>query len=65
MTTEFSGSTLAMIEIAHWYETVLLLGIGWLFFAWNPIVAVVAVVLLYVARSSSTIRTRASSGASP
>ena len=49
VTTEFSGSTLGMVEIAHWYETVLLLGIGWLFFAWNPIVAVVAVVLLYVA----------------
>ena len=49
VTTEFSGSTLGMVEIAHWYETVLLLGIGWLFFAWNPIVAVVAVVLLYIA----------------
>jgi formate hydrogenlyase subunit 4 len=49
VTTEFSGSTLGMVEIAHWYETVLLLGIGWLFFAWNPLVAVVAVVLLYVA----------------
>jgi formate hydrogenlyase subunit 4 len=49
VTTEFSGSTLGMVEIAHWYETVLLLGIGWLFFAWNPLVAIVAVVLLYVA----------------
>ncbi len=35
ITTEFSGQTLAMIEIAHWYEYVLVLGIGYLFFAWN------------------------------
>ena len=40
VTTEFSGSTLGMIEIAHWYETVFLLGLFWLFFAWSPLVAV-------------------------
>lgn len=49
VTTEFSGSTLGMVEIAHWYEAVLLLGLTWLFFAWNPIVAVVAVALVYIA----------------
>lgn len=49
VTTEFSGSTLGMVEIAHWYEAVLLLGITWLFFAWNPVVAVVAVALVYIA----------------
>ena len=49
VTTEFSGSTLGMVEIAHWYEAVLLLGLTWLFFAWNPIVAVIAVVLVYIA----------------
>ena len=49
VTTEFSGSTLGMVEIAHWYEAVLLLGITWLFFAWNPVVAVGAVVLVYIA----------------
>jgi formate hydrogenlyase subunit 4 len=49
VTTEFSGSTLGMVEIAHWYEAVLLLGITWLFFAWSPVVAIVAVVLVYVA----------------
>jgi hypothetical protein len=27
---------LALIEISHWYETVLLLGIVYLFFAFNP-----------------------------
>ncbi len=36
ITTEFSGSTLAQVEIAHWYENVFLLGFVFLFFAWNP-----------------------------
>ncbi len=36
ITTEYSGPTLALIEIAHWYETVLLLGMVYLFFAFNP-----------------------------
>lgn len=49
VTTEFSGSTLGMVEIAHWYEAVLLLGITWLFFAWNPLIAVMAVALVYIA----------------
>lgn len=36
ITTEFSGRALAMIEIAHWYETVFLLGWVYLFFASMP-----------------------------
>lgn len=36
ITTEFSGPGLALIEIAHWYETVLLLGMVYLFFAFTP-----------------------------
>jgi ech hydrogenase subunit B len=32
LTTEFSGRSLAMIEVAHWYENILLLGIVFLFF---------------------------------
>jgi len=36
ITTEFSGPALALIEITHWYENVLLLGIVYLFFAFNP-----------------------------
>ncbi|MDR0518810.1 MAG: NADH-quinone oxidoreductase subunit H [Clostridiales Family XIII bacterium] len=32
VTTEFSGRTLALIEIAHWYENVFLLGFIFLFF---------------------------------
>jgi formate hydrogenlyase subunit 4 len=35
ITTEFSGRTLALIEIAHWYEYVLILFMGYLFFANN------------------------------
>jgi ech hydrogenase subunit B len=35
ITTEFSGQTLALLEIAHWYEYVFVLGFVFLFFAWN------------------------------
>jgi formate hydrogenlyase subunit 4 len=48
ITTEFSGPTLAMIEVAHWYENVFLLGFVYLFFGWNPIVGAVAVALVYL-----------------
>jgi formate hydrogenlyase subunit 4 len=41
ITTEFSGRTLAMIEVAHWYESVFLLGWVYLFFAASPILGVV------------------------
>ena len=36
VTTEFSGRTLALIEIAHWYETAVVLGMVALFFASSP-----------------------------
>jgi ech hydrogenase subunit B len=39
VTTEFSGRTLALIEIAHWYETVIVLGFVALFFANMPVFA--------------------------
>jgi ech hydrogenase subunit B len=48
ITTEFSGRGLALIEIAHWYETVLLLGIVYLFFAFKPWVALLAVLATYL-----------------
>jgi formate hydrogenlyase subunit 4 len=35
MTTEFSGRALAMIEVAHWYENILMLAFVWLFFSNN------------------------------
>lgn len=51
LTTEFSGKTLALIEIAHWYENVFLLGFVFLFFAngtvWGPIIGVVVAIFAY------------------
>jgi formate hydrogenlyase subunit 4 len=49
LTTEFSGPSLALIELAHWYENVFLLGLIWVFFAWNPWIAGAAVVITYLA----------------
>jgi formate hydrogenlyase subunit 4 len=48
LTTEFSGPTLALIEIAHWYENVLLLGMVYLFFAFNPWLALGIALLTYL-----------------
>jgi len=48
ITTEFSGRTLAMIEIAHWYETVFLLGWVYLFFASSPLLGVLVSLLVFV-----------------
>ena len=47
VTTDFGGPNLGKIEIAHWYEYVFLLGVVWLFFAWNPVIAVGAIVITY------------------
>jgi len=49
ITTEFSGSTLGEVEIAHWYENVFLLGFVYLFFAWNPVIGIIAVAITYFA----------------
>jgi ech hydrogenase subunit B len=35
ITTEFTGATLAFVEMAHWYESTLLLGFIFIFFSWN------------------------------
>lgn len=48
VTTEFSGPTLGLIEVTHWYETVIILGFVYLFFAFNTLIAVIAVVLVYL-----------------
>ena len=45
--TEFSGRDLALIEIAHWYENVFLLGIVCLFFASSPVIGIVLALLVY------------------
>ena len=48
ITTEFSGPALALIEITHWYENVLLLGMVYLFFGFNPWIALVVSLATYV-----------------
>ncbi|MGA2912879.1 MAG: complex I subunit 1 family protein [Methanoregula sp.] len=47
VTTDFGGPNLGKIEVAHWYEYVFLLGVVWLFFAWNPLIAIVAIIIAY------------------
>jgi formate hydrogenlyase subunit 4 len=47
ITTEFSGRTLAMIEVAHWYETVFLLSWVFLFFASSPVLGVVMALAVF------------------
>ncbi|MDR1571095.1 MAG: NADH-quinone oxidoreductase subunit H [Clostridiales Family XIII bacterium] len=50
LTTEFSGKTLAILEISHWYENVFLLGFVFLFFAnGTPLMAVVGVAVCLIA----------------
>jgi formate hydrogenlyase subunit 4 len=49
LTTEFSGRTLAYIEIGHWYENVLLMGLVWLFFSGlNLVWGIAGVALVYL-----------------
>lgn len=45
ITTDFSGRPLAVVEIAHWYENTLLFGILFLFFASQPLVAGLIIIL--------------------
>ena len=51
LTTEFSGKTMAVIEIAHWYENIFLLGFVYLFFvntaSWSPVLAVAVCLVTY------------------
>ena len=47
ITTELSGPLLAVFEIAHWYETVLLLGMVYLFLAPYPAWGVALAALAY------------------
>ncbi|WP_292424193.1 respiratory chain complex I subunit 1 family protein [Methanoregula sp.] len=47
VTTDFAGPNLGRIEIAHWYEYVFLLGVVYLFFAWNPFIAIAAIIIAY------------------
>jgi len=47
LTSDFSGKTLAMIEIAHWYETVFLMGLIYIFFAFNPVLAITGMLMVF------------------
>ena len=47
VTTDFAGPNLGKIEIAHWYEYVFLLGVVYLFFGFNPLLAVAAIIVAY------------------
>jgi ech hydrogenase subunit B len=47
LTTEFGGPSLALIEVAHWYENVLLMGFVYLFFGFNPLLAIGVVAATY------------------
>lgn len=50
--TEWSGKTLAMVEVAHWYENVMLLGLVFLFFqngtVQGVIIGIVIAIIAYL-----------------
>lgn len=48
VTTEFSGPSLGLIEMSHWYEVVFLLGFVFLFFGFNPLIGVAAIIVIYL-----------------
>lgn len=52
MTTEFSGKTMARIEVLHWYENILLLGIVAMFFMngtwWGAVIGIVVCIAMYI-----------------
>jgi formate hydrogenlyase subunit 4 len=48
VTTEFSGPNLGFIEVAHWYEVVLMLAFVFLFFAANWILGIIAIIIVYL-----------------
>ncbi|MCE5263168.1 MAG: NADH-quinone oxidoreductase subunit H [Deltaproteobacteria bacterium] len=47
ITTEFAGPALGLIEIAHWYENILLLGLVGLFFAPHLWLGALAALMVY------------------
>ena len=52
LTTEFSGRSLAAVEVSHWFENVMLLGLVFLFFCngelWGYILGLIACVMTYL-----------------
>ena len=49
LTTEFAGPTLALVEIAEWYENVLLYGFVYIFFRYNSALSSIVALLICVA----------------
>ena len=47
LTSDFSGIILAIIEFTHWYKYVFLLAFIYLFFAFNPIIGIIATSLVF------------------
>ncbi|MDV0443910.1 NADH-quinone oxidoreductase subunit H [Methanorbis rubei] len=47
VTSSLSGRTLAKVELAHWYETIIILAMMLLFFAANPILGIIVVIICY------------------
>ncbi len=47
LTADLGGPALGLVELSHWYECVYLYGLVFLFFSWNPIVAVVGPLATY------------------
>lgn len=48
VTSSLSGKSLAKVELAHWYETVLFLAMIFLFFAGQPIIGIIVIVVAYL-----------------
>lgn len=48
LTSDFSGRSIALVNIARWYEDVFLLGLVYLFFSFNVLGGIVAVLLTYL-----------------
>lgn len=52
ITTEYSGKDLAIIQITHWYETIIALTLVYLFFAFNSpvshLIAILACIIAYL-----------------
>lgn len=47
ISTEFVGPSLALFEIIHWYETIFVMALVYLFFASMPILGVFAILAVY------------------
>jgi ech hydrogenase subunit B len=48
ITTEYSGPALAVIEISHWYESIFLLGLMFLFCKQNMLLGMLSAVVAYL-----------------